>query len=138
MIIVVDTNVIISSFLKPFSDTGKILRLILDNKLEIAIDLRILIEYEEVLKRQEFKFDDNKIDLVISFLRRNGTFINAMPLENSLPDEDDEPFLEVAISAKADFLIAGNNKHFPQKLCKNIKVVNPSEFLKKFQIRNLE
>ena len=100
--------------------------------------MRILIEYEEVLKRQDFKFDNNKIDLVISFLRRNGTFINAMPLENSLPDEDDEPFLEVAISAKADFLIAGNNKHFPQKLCKNIKVVNPSEFLKKFQIRNLE
>ena len=135
MIIVVDTNVLISSFLKPFSDTAKILRMILENKLRIAIDLRILIEYEEVLKRQEFMFDKNKIKLVISFLRKNGIFINALPLENSLPDEDDDPFLEVAVSAKADYLITGNIKHFPQKLCKNISIVTPNKFLKEFKLQ---
>ena len=135
MIIVVDTNILISSFLKPFSDTAKILRMILENKLRIAIDLRILIEYEEVLKRQEFMFDKNKIKLVISFLRKNGIFINALPLENSLPDEDDDPFLEVAVSAKADYLITGNIKHFPQKLCKNISIATPNKFLKEFKLQ---
>jgi putative PIN family toxin of toxin-antitoxin system len=135
VIIVVDTNVIISSLLKPFSDTGKILRLIIENKIRIAIDLRILIEYEEVLKRQEFMFDKNKIRLVINFLRKSGIFINALPLENSLPDEDDNPFLEVAVSAKADYLIIGNIKHFPQKLCKNIRIVTPDKFLKEFKLQ---
>lgn len=109
--------------------------MILENKLRIAIDLRILIEYEEVLKRQEFMFDKNKIKLVISFLRKNGIFINALPLENSLPDEDDDPFLEVAVSAKADYLITGNIKHFPQKLCKNISIVTPNKFLKEFKLQ---
>jgi uncharacterized protein len=135
VIIVVDTNILISSFLKPFSDTAKILRMILENKLRIAIDLRILIEYEEVLKRQEFMFDKNKIKLVIIFLRKNGIFINALPLENSLPDKDDNPFLEVAVSAKADYLITGNVKHFPQKFCKNISIVTPDQFLKEFKLQ---
>ncbi|MCL5771394.1 MAG: putative toxin-antitoxin system toxin component, PIN family [Actinobacteria bacterium] len=134
MIIVADTNIIVSSLIKPFSDTGKILRLILENKVKLALDLRILIEYEEVLKRQEFKFNLNKIQSIINFFRKNGLHINAMPLENSLPDEDDNPFLEVAISAKADYLITGNTRHFPSKLCKNIKIATPAEFLKEFTI----
>lgn len=132
MIIVVDTNIIISSFLKPFSDSGKILRLVLENKVKVALDLRILIEYEEVLKRQEFNFNTNKIITIVNFLRKSGTYINALPLKYSLPDEDDNPFLEVAISAGADFLVTGNTRHFPKKLCKNVKIVTPTDFLREF------
>jgi len=130
VIVVVDTNVIISSFLKPFSNAGKILQMVLQNKLKLAIDLRILIEYEEVLKRPEFMFDKNKIYLIIKFIRRGAVFVNPLPLGNSLPDEDDNPFLEVAISAEAKYLITGNTKHFPKDFCKETKIVSPSEFLK--------
>jgi putative PIN family toxin of toxin-antitoxin system len=137
VIVVVDTNVIISSFLKPFSDSAKILRMVLENKLKLGIDLRILIEYEEVLKRPEFMFDKNKIDLIINFIRKGAVFVNPLPLGLSLPDEDDSPFLEVAISAKAKYLITGNTKHFPKELCKETKIVSPSEFLKDLNPYNL-
>ena len=51
------------------------------------------------------------------------------PLFQSLPDPDDEPFLEVAIAARAVCLVTGNRIHFPSDLCqKNVKVLSPSEF----------
>jgi predicted nucleic acid-binding protein len=33
-----------------------------------------------------------------------------------LPDADDLPFLEVALSGKADALVSGNVRHFPGRL----------------------
>ncbi|MBM3713891.1 MAG: putative toxin-antitoxin system toxin component, PIN family [Actinobacteria bacterium] len=132
VIIVVDTNVVVSGFLKPFSEAGTILKLILEDKIKLAFDLRILIEYEEVLKREEFNFNIKKINTIINFLKKKGKNTNALPLKKSLPDKDDNPFLEVALSAKADFLITGNKKHFPVSLCQEVKVVSPGKFLEKF------
>lgn len=132
MIIVIDTNVVVSGFLKPFSEAATILKLILENKIKLAYDLRILIEYEEVLKREEFNFNIKKIDTIINFLKKKGKNTSALPLKKSLPDKDDNPFLEVALSAKADFLITGNEKHFPVSLCQEVKIVSPRKFLEKF------
>ena len=47
----------------------------------------------------------------------------------SLPDPDDEPFLEVAIAAHAEFLVTGNRIHFPSDRCQNVTVLSPGEFL---------
>ena len=51
------------------------------------------------------------------------------PLRIELPDPEDQPLLEVAVAAAADYLITGNRKHFPAELCRGIVVVNPREFL---------
>lgn len=53
------------------------------------------------------------------------------PLSASLPDPDDEPFLEIAISANADYLVTGNAVHFPPELRQGVEVVSPSDFLKR-------
>ncbi len=132
MIVVIDTNLIISAFLKPFSDTASILRLILDGKILLAYDLRILLEYEEVLKRQEFDFDIVKIKDFINYVKFRGIAVNPGPISRSLPDIDDEIFLEAAIASKSDYLVTGNLKHFPEDLCENIKVVSVVNFLQLF------
>ncbi|MBT6014938.1 MAG: PIN domain-containing protein, partial [Nitrosomonadales bacterium] len=46
-----------------------------------------------------------------------GKKISANRISTQFPDPDDLPFLEVAISAQADFLITGNHVHFPKELC---------------------
>ncbi len=131
MRVVLDTNVIISSFLTPAGNPSRILRLILQGDLEIVIDEQILAEYTEIASRPIFQLDRDKVQIVLDYLRSVAIHAPSLPLVPSLPDPGDEPFLEAALSTKSDFLITGNKKHYPARTCKDITVVTPSEFLQK-------
>jgi predicted nucleic acid-binding protein len=43
-------------------------------------------------------------------------------------DPDDDKFLECAGAARADYLVTGNQRHFP-KFWKKTKVITPREFI---------
>lgn len=133
MIIVLDTNILISALIKPFSDSSKILNLILSGKIKLAYDFRILFEYEEILRRKKFNFDPQYIEDIITQIKEEGIHIDPLPLNVALPDKDDAPFLEVAVSGRVDVIVTGNKKHFPKAHSKNIKILSPSEFLKAFK-----
>jgi putative PIN family toxin of toxin-antitoxin system len=66
MKIVLDTNVLVSGLLTPFGPCGKIVRMVSAGKLILYIDARILSEYNEVLQRPKFKFNNDHIDTLIS------------------------------------------------------------------------
>jgi uncharacterized protein len=127
--VVVDTNVVISSFLKPNSRPSRILRLILQGDLEIIINEQILAEYSEVSSRPIFQLDRNKVQIVLEYISTSAIRAPSLPVRPSLPDPGDEPFLEAALSTKADFLITGNKKHYPARSCEDVPVVTPAEFL---------
>lgn len=130
MRIVLDTNVVISSFLKPAGNPSRVLRLILQGDLEIVINEEILAEYTEVASRPIFHLDRNRVLVVLDYLRSVAIHAPSLPIRPSLPDPGDEPFIEVALSTKADFLITGNKKHYPARSCEDVTVVTPAEFLK--------
>ena len=129
MIVVVDTNIIVSGLIKPYSDAAIIMHLILSGKIKIAYDFRILTEYETILQRKKFNFHPDKVEPIITQVKEEGIYVDSVPLKVSLPDPDDNPFLEIAISGKIGTIVTGNKKHFSAKLCKNIKILSPSEFL---------
>jgi len=127
--IVLDTNVLVSAFLKPHSKPARIMRLVLQGDIQIIINEPILAEYLEVLKRPKFDLNLENVQTIIDFIRSKE--VNAPSLAESfdLPDSSDEPFLEAALASTADVLITGNRKHFPKRSCKGQKVVTPTEFL---------
>ncbi len=129
MKIVLDTNVLVSAFLKPRSNPARILRLVLQGDVHIVVNEHILAEYLEVLTRPKFDLNPDNVRIIIEFIRAKGIKAPALAESFQLPDSSDEPFLEAALAALADFLITGNKKHFPKKLCKGQKVVSPQEFL---------
>jgi predicted nucleic acid-binding protein len=90
-----------------------------------------LSEYHEVLKGPKFHFDPDKVASVLDYIEHSGWVVSSAPLSASLPDPDDEPFLEIAISGNADHVVTGNAIHFPYELCQRVKVVSPSDFLKR-------
>jgi putative PIN family toxin of toxin-antitoxin system len=51
MLIVLDTNILVSALLKRNSNPGRILDLIISNQVQVALDSRILKEYVNVLAR---------------------------------------------------------------------------------------
>ena len=133
MIIVADTNVIVSALIKPFSDSAQILNMVLSGKVRLAYDTRIITEYEEVLKRDKFSFDFDHIDSIMIQIKEEGVLAVSMPVDENLPDKDDLPFIEAALSGNADFIVTGNKKHFPKTQYKNVRVVSPSEFLEEYK-----
>lgn len=129
MDIVIDTNVLVAGLLSPFGACGEIVRMISAGELTLSFDARILSEYKEVLHRPKFGFENNKIAAFLGYIVYHGRAVAPSPLTLSLPDPDDEPFLEVTLASQAVYLVTGNQKHFPAERCKGAKVISPNEFL---------
>lgn len=129
MNIVLDTNVLVAGLLSPFGPCGEIVRMVSSGEVTLSFDARILNEYQEVLARPKFKFDKDKTTALLDQIEHRGRTIASSPLIQSLPDVDDEPFLEVAIAAQAICIVTGNQIHFPSDLCQGVMVHSPSEFL---------
>lgn len=129
MNIVLDTNVLVAGLLTPFGPCGEIVRMVSSGELVLSLDARILTEYQEVLDRPKFKFDKDKIAALLDHIEHRGITVASSPLPQPLPDSDDEPFLEVAIAARAICIVTGNQVHFPTELCQGVMVLSPNDFL---------
>ena len=137
MKIVLDTNVLVSGLLTPFGSSGEIIRMVSAGELILYIDARVLSEYQDVLHRPKFKFNEDYISVLLDFIKLYGQFVSSLPLKNRLPDSDDEPFLEVAIAGKVRSLITGNIVHYPPSSREEgIKIFSPSEFLEFYRKQN--
>ena len=130
--IVLDTNVLVSAIFNPNGVPAQILEWVLNGEIGIIIDNRILSEYTSVLERPQFEFALPRTVAILDVISRYGKNVEGKPLTQQLPDSSDEPFLEVALSAQADYIITGNLRHFPAEKREGIKVVSPREFREKY------
>jgi len=135
MRIVLDTNVLVAGLLSPFGPCGEIVRMVSSGELALCLDARILSEYDEVLRRPKFSFNEDHIAALLEYITCRGHMIASSPLPCALPDSDDEIFLEVAIAARAVCLVTGNHQHFPLALCQDVVVLSPAEFLSAYRQR---
>ena len=99
----------------------------------LCIDARILGEYEEVLLRPRFGFDPDSVAALLDYIDFRSEIAASQPLHTRLPDPDDEPFLEVAISCAADSLVTGNLGHFPHEARGAVSVLSPAEFVERYR-----
>jgi len=127
--VVVDTNVVVAGLLSPFGSPGEVVRMIASGSLSLCYDARIITEYAQVLSRPKFPFSQEHIEAILDQVKASGAVVAADPLSIHLPDQSDEPFLEVAVSGHAQCLITGNLKHYPVPLRQGIQVLSPAEFL---------
>lgn len=85
-----------------------------------------------MLRRPEFGFDTDDVDLLLGYRVRVGVAIAADPLPVELPDPDDLPFLEVAASGAADALVSGNRRHVePVRGSHRVRVESPAATLRR-------
>jgi putative PIN family toxin of toxin-antitoxin system len=128
MIVVLDTNVLVSALLRPFGPPARVLDLDLAGEVRLAYDDRLLAEYRQVLARPRFGLVVHDVTHLLDYLAADGLPVVARPLAISLPDPDDLPFLEVAVEAGA-VLVTGNRRHFPAEVCGDVRVLTPADFL---------
>jgi putative PIN family toxin of toxin-antitoxin system len=132
MRVVVDTNVLGSGLLSPFGPSAKVVRMVASGILVVCHDARILSEYREVLLRPKFPFPQDAVDALLDHIASSGEAVASEPLRAALPDRDDEPFLEVAVSGGAEALITGNIKHYPREARQGAVVLSPARFVEKY------
>ncbi len=129
MLVVLDTNILVSALLSPFGPPARVLDMVLGGDIQVAYDDRLLAEYREVLARPKFSFAPEDVATVLAYLEADGERVTARPLSCELPDPDDLPFLEVATQVKA-VLITGNTAHYPEAVRGEVQVVAPGEFFR--------
>lgn len=130
MIIVLDTNVLVSGLLSPFGPPARVVDQVVSNTLQVAYDDRIIDEYSEVLSRPKFGFNPRHVQDLIDHIKINGIHIIADPISSKkVPDLGDLPFAEVAVTANVRFLVTGNISHYQFLEETEVLVILPKEFL---------
>ena len=129
MIVVIDTNVLVSGLLGDTGNPATIVNHLLAAKLKAAYDIKIISEYREVLKRPKFSFKPADVDALINYIEAEGLLVYPVPLNITLPDPADLPFLEVAYSIESKTLITGNSKDYSNAGRKLVKVLTPADFI---------
>lgn len=99
---VLDTNVLVSSLLSRFRDSATVLVIDMVVKKEIipVYSRSTLNEYTTVLRRPKFQFCRERAEKLLSFIRKEGLFLNAKNIEVLLPDPKDLPFYEIVMEKK--------------------------------------
>lgn len=126
--LVIDTNIVVSAALKPDGLQRTEVLLALTKPARWYVSTPILREYSEVLSRPELRIRRGLRLQFIQLIHRNTHLVVSNRPINVTPDPDDNKFLACADRARADYLITGNERHFP-RYWKKTKVISSREFL---------
>jgi putative PIN family toxin of toxin-antitoxin system len=131
--VVLDANVLVSGVLSPHGPPGRLLDLALAGDLVLVVDDRLLGEYAEVLRRPCFKLPAREVEALVRYLRDVAVPVVGRPLEVTLTDPGDLPFLEVAAAGEA-MLVTGNARHFrPVRGRHHVRVMSARQALETFE-----
>jgi uncharacterized protein len=126
--VVLDSNVVVSACLSPQGASATIVELALLGYFTVCISQEILSEYREVLARPKFSRQQERIKTVMEGIEEISELVDPQQRLTLSSDEEDNRFLECAQVGKADFLVTGNRKHFPDRI-DDTRIVSPREFL---------
>jgi putative PIN family toxin of toxin-antitoxin system len=126
--LVVDTNVVVSAALKPEGLQRTVVLLALTKPARWYVSNAILSEYAVVLARPELKVRRNLRQQLLQLIKNHTRVVVPTRLSQVTIDPADNIFVECAEAARADYLVTGNQRHFP-KFWKNTKIISSREFL---------
>ena len=126
--LVVDTNVLISAALKPEGLQRTVILLAITKPARLYISAAILSEYRNVLSRPELRIRKGLQQQLLTLIENRARLVSPSRRLHVTNDPDDNIFLECADAARADYLITGNQKHFPI-FWKKTKIITSREFI---------
>ena len=149
-LVVFDCVVFLQGLINQTGPAASCLECFVQGRCSLAISPDVLSELGEVLSRprlrQRFHLTTDKLDELIQLLLSKGTFYPNVPRRFEFPrDPDDEPYLNLAIEAGAQFLITRdrdlldlmrsdtNEGRDFQSRFRQLRILNPVEFLQEIK-----
>jgi putative PIN family toxin of toxin-antitoxin system len=126
--LVIDTNIVVSAALRPDGLQRTVLLLAITKPARLYVSDAIVAEYREVLARPELKIRKGLRQQLLQLIKSHAHSVTPTRTVQAARDPDDNKFLECADAARADYLVTGNQRHFP-KFWKKTKVITSREFI---------
>ena len=126
--LVIDTNVLISAVIKPAGLQRTVLLLAITRPARLYVSRPILEEYSEVLGRRELRIRKGLRQQMLQLIKNHSYTVVPTRRLHVTSDPDDNMFLECAEAAHADYLVTGNQRHFPEQW-KKTRVIGVREFI---------
>lgn len=130
--LVVDTNVLVAGLRSRRGAAFRLLGILPDVRWQINLSVALVLEYEEVLKRESdalhLNYED--VDAVINALagisNRRAIPYSWRPMSH---DADDDFLVELALNIRADHIITYDMRHLRILKELGFSVITPREFL---------
>lgn len=140
MIVVLDTNVIVSSLLSAQGAPAEIIRRWEAGEFDVAISPPLISELKRVLTyewvRKYLKFSDEEMVDFLKYLRAAALVVDPdITVEVVQADPDDNRVLECALAAGAVYIISGNTHLLELEAYHQIVILNPVGFLAALKLR---
>ena len=154
--VVFDCNILLQAAAREKSAAAQCLNLAESDLIQICVSREVLAEAEDVLNRPKIRthFPDLSDEIVGAFLKRLqklSVLVHPIPKKFSYPrDEDDEPYIDLAVAAGAGFIISRDKdlldlmtghadecKEFRQRF-RPLRIIEPAEFLRLIEERTDE
>jgi putative PIN family toxin of toxin-antitoxin system len=126
--LVIDTNVLVSAAIKPAGLQRTVFLIAISKPARLYVSHPILEEYGDVLARPELRIRKGLRLQLLQLIKNHGHTVVPTRQVEATTAPPDNIFLECADAARADYLVTGNQKHFP-RFWKKTKVVTPREFV---------
>ena len=135
---VFDTNVLVAAFRSKQGASHAILRGIVEGTVPAMASVALLLEYEDVLSRDEqlehFWQSADEIEKVMNVLALRlqpvATYYSWRPV---LSDPKDEHVLECAVNGGAEAIVTFNTKDFREGARQfDVRVITPTEFFERY------
>lgn len=101
--------------------------------MNIHISVPLILEYEDVLKREDSGLDlsnsdvDDFLDYICKIARKHDIFYLWRPF---LPDPKDDHILEPAFNSKSNYIVTYNTKDFKEISKLGVQAIRPDECMK--------
>ena len=131
--LIVDTNVLVSGLRSPRGASYQILTRLKDDRWQINLSVPLILEYETLLTREsvDLNLDRPTIDRILNNIcaisNHHRIFYLWRPVAK---DPNDDFLIDLAIKAKADYIITYNQKDLmPATQRFGLQIVTPKAFL---------
>jgi putative PIN family toxin of toxin-antitoxin system len=132
--IVLDTSVLIAALRSRRGASFELLRLVGDERWQLHLSTALLLEYEAVARReaQELWLRPDLIETVLDYLcvsaQQHAISFRWRPF---LSDPDDDFILELAVAAKAQYIVTHNLRDFAGVEAFGLEAITPAQMLGK-------
>jgi uncharacterized protein len=134
MRVVLDTNILVSRFLVPGGNPGRIIRHWEAGAFELLVSEAILAECRRVLGypriQKKYKYSNDEADTYVAGLRRLATVIRPDEVLTAVAaDPDDNRIIECAAAGDANYIVSGDSHLRDLGSYAGIQILTPTAFL---------
>lgn len=133
--VVLDTNVLVSGFIKPSGSVGATVDALRDGRFLHLHSHATLEELVDVLARpwleEKYGIRAPDVDAFLKLILLRGELVSPMREIHRCRDPKDDKFLELAVAGRAEFLVSGDDDLQSLDPFEGVRILSPAGFLER-------